>query len=150
MECKDPKAHAEFHEWKCRYCCSVAVWFCWGNTHFCEPCHQKAYELRDMAPAKLPKCGGRLVCKLKCDHPPAGDEFSLGCGACNNASNQVIRKVLDDDDKAKAEADGDEPQEDADDGSLLNAGIKAVKNLWAKPDPPAKGGRRNSRVGKKK
>lgn len=27
VECKQSKAHAEFHEWKCRYCCSIAVWF---------------------------------------------------------------------------------------------------------------------------
>lgn len=30
VECKDAKNHAEYHGWKCRYCCSVAVWFCWG------------------------------------------------------------------------------------------------------------------------
>lgn len=26
-------------EWKCRYCCSVASWFCFGSTHMCEGCH---------------------------------------------------------------------------------------------------------------
>jgi hypothetical protein len=26
-------------EFKCRYCCSLALWFCFGTTHFCEPCH---------------------------------------------------------------------------------------------------------------
>ena len=34
------KVHKEdFIEYKCRYCCKVAIFFCWGNTHFCEPCH---------------------------------------------------------------------------------------------------------------
>lgn len=75
---------------------------------------------------KLPKCPGRLHCPLKCDHPPNGEEFSLGCGACNNDNSQVIRKPLSDQggkDKGK-----DEVQ--ADDGSLLDAGIKLVGNLF--------------------
>jgi len=25
---------------KCRYCCNIANWFCWGNTHFCTACHK--------------------------------------------------------------------------------------------------------------
>jgi E3 ubiquitin-protein ligase MYCBP2 len=24
--------------WKCRFCCNVALWFCFGTTHFCEDC----------------------------------------------------------------------------------------------------------------
>ena len=39
---KNCKTHgSEFIEFKCKFCCSVAQWFCWGNTHFCEPCHKK-------------------------------------------------------------------------------------------------------------
>jgi hypothetical protein len=39
---KNCKTHGtEFIEFKCKFCCSVAQWFCWGNTHFCEPCHKK-------------------------------------------------------------------------------------------------------------
>lgn len=26
----------EFIEFKCKFCCSIAQWFCWGNTHFCD------------------------------------------------------------------------------------------------------------------
>jgi hypothetical protein len=33
--CKD-RSHLEFHNWKCRFCCRLAVWFCWGTTHFCD------------------------------------------------------------------------------------------------------------------
>lgn len=29
----------DFIEWKCMYCCTFAIWHCWGTTHFCEPCH---------------------------------------------------------------------------------------------------------------
>lgn len=34
-----PKHGTDFLEYKCRYCCSVAVFFCFGTTHFCNPCH---------------------------------------------------------------------------------------------------------------
>uniref|UniRef100_A0A2I3HS24 RCR-type E3 ubiquitin transferase n=1 Tax=Nomascus leucogenys TaxID=61853 RepID=A0A2I3HS24_NOMLE len=30
-----PKHGTDFLEYKCRYCCSVAVFFCFGTTHFC-------------------------------------------------------------------------------------------------------------------
>ena len=36
-----PTHGSEFIEFKCKFCCSIAQWFCWGNTHFCEPCHKK-------------------------------------------------------------------------------------------------------------
>jgi E3 ubiquitin-protein ligase MYCBP2 len=26
-------------EFKCRFCCSIATFFCFGHTHFCEKCH---------------------------------------------------------------------------------------------------------------
>ena len=31
----------DFIEFKCKFCCSISQWFCWGNTHFCEPCHKR-------------------------------------------------------------------------------------------------------------
>ena len=31
----------DFIEFKCKFCCNIAQWFCWGNTHFCEPCHKR-------------------------------------------------------------------------------------------------------------
>jgi hypothetical protein len=81
------------------------VWFCWGTTHFCEPCHQKAYELKDLPPHKLPKCPGKETCPLKTEHPPTGTEFSLGCGLCNNDAQQKKggAKI---DDKGKEEQPG--------------------------------------------
>lgn len=81
-------------EYKCRFCCSVACWFCWGTTHFCEPCHRIATEI-----AKRPKKGtcSMLLYMRSCDscraidlpkctctvqHPPNGDEYCLGCSLC--------------------------------------------------------------------
>ena len=49
---------SEFISFKCRYCCSMAVWFCWGNTHFCDPCHRRPIQVRDTPKNKLPKCKG--------------------------------------------------------------------------------------------
>ena len=49
------KTHGkDFIEWKCKFCCSVAQWFCWGNTHFCDPCHRKAYTVAKLPINKLP------------------------------------------------------------------------------------------------
>ena len=33
---------AQFIDFKCKFCCSIALWFCWGTTHFCDPCHRVA------------------------------------------------------------------------------------------------------------
>ena len=36
------KKHGDqYVEFKCRFCCSIASFFCFGNTHFCEVCHKK-------------------------------------------------------------------------------------------------------------
>ena len=37
---KCPKHGTDFIEFKCRFCCQVAQWFCGGNTHYCDPCHR--------------------------------------------------------------------------------------------------------------
>lgn len=87
--CKDHGT--DYLEYKCRFCCSVAVYYCFGTTHFCYKCHQTPMEMTNMAKSKLPKCpagpnGTQLTgeCPLKCEHPPTGEEFSLGCGICSN------------------------------------------------------------------
>lgn len=50
---KSCKTHgADFIEFKCKFCCSVAQWFCWGSTHFCEECHKR-------------QCRGDYVSKYK-------------------------------------------------------------------------------------
>lgn len=72
-----------FIEYKCRYCCQVAVWFCWGNTHFCDHCHGKR-------PTTFPACPGAARCPLGVDHPPNGKEFSLGCALCRRGRERPV------------------------------------------------------------
>eukprot|EP00455_Lapot_gusevi_P042557 TRINITY_DN5058_c0_g1_i2.p1 TRINITY_DN5058_c0_g1~~TRINITY_DN5058_c0_g1_i2.p1 ORF type:complete len:486 (-),score=121.92 TRINITY_DN5058_c0_g1_i2:153-1610(-) len=86
INCSKPE-HAEYAVWKCRFCCSIAVWFCWGTTHFCEPCHSnQPWERAKWSRDKFKQCRGRESCPLRTDHPPNGSEkeceFSLGCGMC--------------------------------------------------------------------
>jgi Ring finger domain len=81
-----PKHGTDFIEFKCRFCCSLAQWFCWGTTHFCEPCHKKQADgdyLTKKAKKDLPKCPG-AACPLKVKHLPNGEEYSLGCAVCRN------------------------------------------------------------------
>lgn len=68
-----------------QFCCSVATWFCWGNTHFCEECHKRqcAGDYLTRKPvSKLSKCKGKASCALGVDHPANGTEYSLGCTLC--------------------------------------------------------------------
>lgn len=87
-----PKHGTDFLEYKCRYCCSVAVFFCFGTTHFCNPCHDDFRRVTNMAKKDLPHCpaGSRArqlqgECPLHVQHPATGEEFALGCGVCRNA-----------------------------------------------------------------
>jgi len=89
MRCRT-HAHTEF---KCRFCCSVAVWFCFGTTHFCDPCHSDHGRVTSMDKADMPQCpvGPRCTklagteCPLGLPHPPTGTEFALGCAICRNS-----------------------------------------------------------------
>jgi E3 ubiquitin-protein ligase MYCBP2 len=84
------KKHQEkFIDFKCRYCCSVALFFCFGTHHFCDPCHKKAYELRKKAEKDLKQCKGKDKCPLKIDHPPNGKEYALGCGLCRELKHNA-------------------------------------------------------------
>ncbi|KAI1288150.1 E3 ubiquitin-protein ligase MYCBP2 [Halotydeus destructor] len=88
-----PKHGTDFLEYKCRYCCSVAVFFCFGTTHFCNACHDDFQRVTNIAKQDLPKCpaGPRARqldsqdCPLHVKHPATGEEFALGCGVCRNA-----------------------------------------------------------------
>ncbi|XP_028966426.1 E3 ubiquitin-protein ligase MYCBP2 [Galendromus occidentalis] len=88
-----PKHGADFLEYKCRYCCSVAVFFCFGTTHFCNPCHDDFQRVLKVLKSQLPTCpaGPKLKqlegdeCPLHVKHPPTGEEYALGCGVCRNA-----------------------------------------------------------------
>jgi len=85
-----PKHGKDYIEFKCQFCCSIATWFCWGKTHFCEDCHtkqQKGDYLTKKAKSEFPVCPGPEKCPLKRKHPPNGDEFSLGCVLCVNENS---------------------------------------------------------------
>eukprot|EP00826_Nyctotherus_ovalis_P013748 TRINITY_DN1375_c0_g1_i9.p1 TRINITY_DN1375_c0_g1~~TRINITY_DN1375_c0_g1_i9.p1 ORF type:complete len:432 (+),score=91.22 TRINITY_DN1375_c0_g1_i9:404-1699(+) len=87
-----PQHGKDFIEFKCQFCCSVAQWFCWGTTHFCEPCHAKQCKgeyVNKIPKDKLPKCSGPDKCPLKTSHPPNGNEYSLGCSICRNLKANV-------------------------------------------------------------
>ncbi|XP_031649241.1 E3 ubiquitin-protein ligase MYCBP2 isoform X10 [Oncorhynchus kisutch] len=87
------KHGTDFLEYKCRYCCSVAVFFCFGTTHFCNACHDDFQKMTSVPKEELPHCpagpkGKQLEgteCPLHVVHPPTGEEFALGCGVCRNA-----------------------------------------------------------------
>lgn len=68
-----------------QFCCSVASWYCWGSTHFCDACHRRQVAgdyLTRKPRTRLPRCPGKNQCPLGVEHPPNGDEFCLGCAIC--------------------------------------------------------------------
>ena len=73
---------AMFLEYKCKYCCNLAVWFCWGTTHFCDQCHNPPRKTVRM------ECPGEELCPLQGRHPPNGTEFLLGCAICRSKKEQ--------------------------------------------------------------
>ena len=76
----DCKKHgSQYIDFKCRYCCSVSLWFCFGTTHFCDRCHTKLDK-------KCYPCDGPASCPLKIEHPKNGTEYALGCGLCRESN----------------------------------------------------------------
>lgn len=74
-----PKHGTAFIDYKCRWCCNVALFYCWGSTHFCDECHRQPNVRRP----ERPLCHGDVSkCKLQTHHPPEGEEFALGCSLC--------------------------------------------------------------------
>ena len=84
----------DYMVYKCKFCCNVATYFCWGNTHFCIDCHKKQ-ENHDFMTTKskkdLPKCPGPEKCPLRLEHPPNGEEFSIGCSLCRGSDQFFIK-----------------------------------------------------------
>eukprot|EP00347_Sterkiella_histriomuscorum_P002844 403366583 len=72
---KCDKHDIEYLEHKCQYCCSLAIWFCFGTTRFCNPCH-------DIASLNIPKICNPEICQWKGDHPPNGQPHCFGCKLC--------------------------------------------------------------------
>jgi len=81
----------EFIEYKCRFCCKIASWFCWGTTHFCEDCHKRQCNhdyVSQYKKDKLPKCN-KDTCEVGGNHPPNGEEYALGCSICRNSEENA-------------------------------------------------------------
>ena len=81
----------DFIEYKCKFCCKIASWFCWGTTHFCEDCHKRQCNedyVGKYPKDTLPKCN-KSTCEVGGNHPPNGEEFAIGCFICrNNSKNE--------------------------------------------------------------
>ena len=84
----------EFVDWKCMYCCSIALFICTGGTgNYCTPCHNDA-----MAGKLNPtsKCVGGKDCPLGLPgHPVASKDakisrFPLGCSICRSEKLALI------------------------------------------------------------
>lgn len=56
--CRYPLEHRGHHIWKCRYCCNVATYVCYGTVHFCQACHDRA-----AASHESPSCRTAISCK---------------------------------------------------------------------------------------
>ena len=84
----------EFIDWKCMYCCSIALFICCGGReNFCTPCHNNA-----MAGKKEIKsqCTGGKDCPLGLPGHPKADanannsRFPLGCSLCRSEKLALI------------------------------------------------------------
>jgi len=74
---------ADYIEWKCRFCCSVATWVCFGGVHMCTGCHDKYLQRGGWGTNWQPTpCAGPATCPLRTAHAPNGMEHCLGCALC--------------------------------------------------------------------
>lgn len=76
-------------DWKCKYCCSLAAWFCWGTTHMCDRCHN-ACEQGTLSWSSGSGCTAD-VCPLRIRHGPHGEELCLGCALCRSEADLTGR-----------------------------------------------------------
>ena len=89
--------HGKNHiDWKCQYCCSVALFHCFGTNYFCEPCHTEFCSRGGQVELKC--CGGKN-CPLGVDHPPADIDYRksvypLGCGLCRTEKLEARKNKM--------------------------------------------------------
>ena len=75
------------------YCCSVALFCCFGTHYMCNPCHD-AY---CRGGPTLQDCNG-IDCPLGIAHPPPnlnpreGGVFPLGCGICRSEKMEILER----------------------------------------------------------
>ena len=80
----------EFIDWKCMFCCTIALFVCAGGTgYYCTPCHNDAMAAWRQRKAKT-QCTGGKNCPLGVpEHPVGGTDhlkarFPLGCSLCRS------------------------------------------------------------------
>lgn len=78
-----PEHGSAYVEYKCKYCCNAASWFCWGTTHMCSRCH-------DNPAQRHHTCPGPQLCGLKVPHPDPGTICCLGCAVCRSSSKDRV------------------------------------------------------------
>ena len=89
------EAHGnEFVDWKCMFCCSIALFICAGGTgNYCTPCHNDAMAGRLKVKTE---CMGGDNCPLGVPRHPKGDRdpkkarFPLGCSLCRSEKLALI------------------------------------------------------------
>ena len=84
----------EFVDWKCMYCCSIALFFCGGGGgKFCTPCHNDAM---NGGPKVRTQCTGGENCPLGLKKHPKADgdrnksSYPLGCSICRSEKLALI------------------------------------------------------------
>ena len=84
----------EYCDWKCMYCCSIALFYCaGGRMKFCTPCHNDA--MNGGAKVKT-QCTGGENCPLGLKKHPKADgdrnksSFPLGCSLCRSEKLALI------------------------------------------------------------
>jgi len=110
------KHGTDYIDYKCIYCCQLALYNCGGQYYFCEHHHQDGrYRKENKERGKGNNCGGNNAkeCDLGIDHPtPCEDKgnifpdeskgkvkaFALGCSLCRETyenSNDDEKKKMD-------------------------------------------------------
>ena len=90
--CRNPLEHARYIIWKCRFCCQPATHVCYGNTHFCDACHDRnSQRYTDHRPSSRPPHISPIPCRGQgcCHYPLPPDGATYHHNGPTIASEQV-------------------------------------------------------------
>ena len=80
----------KYIDYKCRFCCNIALYVCFAGTHMCDSCHKKACKqtlnfYRNESDIKCSNPHGKCPLGIR-DHVQAWKtpSFSLGCSLCRS------------------------------------------------------------------
>lgn len=93
------KEHGDkYIDYKCRFCCNVALYVCFNGTHFCNACHKKACQQtlnfhKNEHEIKCSNPYGRCPLGIR-DHVIAwkNPRFSLGCSLCRSEKLELLEE----------------------------------------------------------